>query len=36
MLTTVEKVLTLKNVSLFSEIPGEVLADIAFLRLVRA
>jgi len=31
MLTTVEKVLTLKNVALFREIPGEVLADIAFL-----
>ena len=30
MLTTVEKVLALKNVELFSEIPGEVLADIAF------
>ena len=31
MLTTVEKVLALKNVELFSDIPGEVLADIAFL-----
>lgn len=30
MLTTVEKVLALKNVELFSDIPGEVLADIAF------
>ncbi len=30
MLTTVEKVLALKNVELFSDIPGDVLADIAF------
>ena len=31
MLTTVEKVIALKNVELFKDIPGEVLADIAFL-----
>jgi len=31
MLTTVEKVLALKNVDLLKEIEGEVLADIAFI-----
>ncbi len=30
MLTTVEKVMILRNVELFREIPGEVLSDIAF------
>ena len=31
MLTRVERVLALKNVELFHDIPGEVLADIAVL-----